>query len=237
MGRRRPAPVRRAALIAALAVVAGSIGAAGAQAAPTRARARAIAAAVNLTAADLPGFTRSSSKATPGEQQFGAKLARCAGGANPARALVNIDSADFDRTSPGGIADTEASSNVTLMPSARLAAQDLAAARSARGRRCLVVAVDQLLAAMKVPHIKFGRVTLTRVQLQATGATGSFGLRFKVTATSAGLRIPFYIDDFGFTLGPVEVGLTTLGVLTRFPAADEQRLFSLLIGRAAANPA
>ncbi len=218
-----------------VASVLGLAGAAGAAAAPTRARAVAVAHAVNLTGGDLPGFMGSPSHPNAAEQQFGAKVARCAGGTAPGAALANIDSLDFARRSPGGIAEQDASSNVTVVRSPSLAAQDLRAVRSARGRTCLVAAVNQLLRGMRTASVSFGPVSVTAADLRAPGSGGSFGLRFKVAAVASGVRLPFYIDTFGFRLGRAEISLTTLGILTRFPAAEEQRLFSGLLTRAGTN--
>jgi hypothetical protein len=203
-------------------------------AAPTKARARAFAAAVNLTAADLPGFTGSVAHSTPADKSRGVTLARCAGGVDPRRALVNIDSRNFKAMGSGGIAAEEVGSNVGVLPSSALAARDLAAVRSARGRRCLAAAVNQLLHAMNAKGVSYGRAVLSTLPHPAPGADGSFGLRIKVTSDVHGLRIPFWVDEFGVRVGPAEVSLNALGVLHPFAAADEQRLFALLVARATA---
>ncbi len=221
-------------LAAGVLGLAGAAGAAAA-AAPTKARAGAVAHAVNLTGADLPGFTGSPSRPSAAEQQFGAKVARCAGGTGPGAALANVDSADFAKTSAGGIAEQDASSNVTVVRTPSLAAQDLRVVRSARGRSCLVAAVDRLLRTMRTATVSFGPVSVATANLRAPGSGGSFGLRFKSTAVAGGVRLAFSIDTFGFRLGRAEISLTTLGILTRFPAAEEQRLFSGLLARAKAN--
>ncbi len=221
-------------LAAGVLALAGAAGA-GAATAPSRARAVAVADAVNLTGADLPGFTGTPSHPSAAQKQFGAGVARCAGGTGRGAALADVDSADFARPSPGGIAEEDASSNVTVVRSPSLSAQDLRAVRSARGRSCLVAAVNRLLQGMRTATVSFGAVSVVTAGLRAPGAGGSFGLRFKVTATASGVRLPFYVDTFGFRLGRAEISLTTLGILTRFPAAEEQRLFSALLARAKAN--
>jgi hypothetical protein len=201
-------------------------------AAPTKSRARAFAAAVNLTAADVPGFTGSVAHSTPADKSLGVTTARCAGGVDPRRAVVNIDSRDFNQMGSGGIAAEEVSSNVGVLPSSALAARDLTAVRSARGRRCLAVAVNQLLRGMNAKGVTFGRAVISTRPHPAPGADGSFGLRIKVTADVHGVRIPFWVDEFGVRVGPAEVSLTALGVLHPFAAADEQRLLALLVARA-----
>jgi hypothetical protein len=60
-------------------------------------------------------------------------------------------------------------------------------------------------------------------------------LRFTETLTLRGLRIPVYEDILGFVRGRAEVSLFTFGVPRQFPAALEERLFSLLLERAKAH--
>jgi hypothetical protein len=226
-------------LLASAGLVAGTavLGGAAASAAPSKARSAAFARAVNLVAADLPGFAASSSTTTQADKRLSASLAKCAGAVSPSRAVVNKDSLDFTQTTPGGVAELDAGSNVTVVPSSRLAAQDLRAIRSKRGQRCLTVGVQQLLKAQLkgVSGVTLGHVSVTAGRQTAPGASGSFIVRLKVTATVHGVKLPFYLDSLGFTLGPAEVGLTTLGIAERYPAADEQRLFALLLQRAEAN--
>ena len=132
--------------------------------------------------------------------------------------MVNIDSRDFKAMGAGGIAAEEVSSNVGVLPASALAVRDLAAVRSARGRRCLAAGVNQLLRGMNAKGVTFGRAVLSMLPHPAPGTGGSFGLRIKVTADVHGARISFWVDDFGFRVGPAEVSLTALGVLHPFAA-------------------
>lgn len=204
-------------------------------AAPTKAGARAFAAAVNLVAADLPGYTGRVVPTSAASKSLDVATSRCAGGVDPRRALVNVDSLDFTRPTPGGAGTEEVSSNVGVLPSSALAAKDLAAVRSARGRRCLAAGVNQLLRTMSAKGVTFGRAAISSLSHPAPGTDGSFGLRIKVTATVRSVKIPFWVDEFGFRLGPAEVSLTAVGVLHPYPAADEQRLLALLVARASAH--
>ena len=175
-----------------------------AAATPSRAQALAFARAVNLRAGDLPGFKAGAvSKTTASERKMSAQLASCSGGVNPSRALIERDSPDL--TAASGIVQADVSSEVEVLPSAALVAKDLAAVKSARGKACLERALNKEFAAMKVKGVKFGRVTVTTTQLPAVGASGSFALRFTISATIRGAKIPYYADFLGFTLGPAEV--------------------------------
>lgn len=204
-------------------------------AAATKARAQAVAKAVNLTAADLPGFAGSPSRTTASDRRYSAMLATCSGGVPPSKSLVNVFSPDFTMEPPGGLAHQEVSSNVSVLPSAKLVAQDLRSVKSARGRACLAKATGQLLKSMKVKGVTYGPVTITQLKRHAPGSDGSFAYRVRIDARASGLRIPFYVDAIGFSLGRAEVGLTTLGISEPFPATVEQSLLTLLAGRASYN--
>lgn len=225
----------RRVLLTVVGVIAGLAATPALAAAPTKARAQAFARAVNLTAADLPGFKGSPSSKSRAEQQFGAMLSRCAGGVDPSREVVDVDSPDFSMEAAQGLEEQDVNSNVSVLRSAALAAKDLKAVKSARGRSCLTKATNKLLTSMKTKGVTYGKTTLTKLKRSAPGSDGSFAFHFKVTANANGLRLPFYIDTIGFTLGPAEIGLTTLGIAEPFPATVEQRLLTLLAGRASFN--
>jgi hypothetical protein len=64
------------------------------------------------------------------------------------------------------------------------------------------------------------------------GTTGSFGLRISTPITLHHVSVPFYMDFLGFVYGPAEVTLASFSLPEPFPAATEERLFSLLLARA-----
>jgi hypothetical protein len=221
---------------ALLGVLAGVGVGSAAAAAPTKAQARAFAGAVNLVAADLPGFTVTpKTKQTAADRRAGISFTRCAGGTPSSRDIVDVDSHDFARAGADGISELDASSNVSVVSSSHLASRDLARARSPRTKTCLIRGLDQLLSSMKLKGVKFGKFTATSDRRPAPGSNGTFGLRFRVTATAAGVRLPFWFDFRGFRLGPAEVTLSTFGILVPFPTADEDGLFALLVSRAQAH--
>jgi len=200
---------------------------------PTKAAATAFADAVNLRTGDIPGFTTGPvSKLTAADKRSGAAISRCAGGVDSRRAVVDVFSPDFKRAS--GIVQQEITSDIEVLPSAALVAKDLRAVNSARGRRCLERAFQKGFATMKIAGVKFGKVSVSTKAIQANGASGSFALRFTIKATIHGVKIPYYSDFLGFSLGPAEVSLTALGFGTPVPSRDELGLFSVLLRRAQA---
>lgn len=214
-----------------VAALAGAPGAAEAKT-TTKAAATAFAKKVNLTAADLPGFTGKPTKTTASDRRTSEMLAKCSGGVDPRRDIVDVPSLDF---SLAGTGEEEVSSDVSVLPSAQLVTADLKSVKSARGRKCLTQGTERLLTAMKAPGVKYGTITLTTLKRTVPGSDGSFAYRFRVNATAGGVKVPFFVDSFGFASGPAEVGLTTLGIGQPFPATDEQRLLTLLAGRTSFN--
>jgi hypothetical protein len=219
-------------LTATVAALAGAPGAAAKAKTPTKAAATAFAKKVNLTTADVAGFTGKPNKTTASDQRQSEMLAKCSGGIDPRREVVDVPSLDFSLAGTGA---EEVSSDVSVLPSAQLVAADLRAVKSARGRKCLTQATGRLLASMDASGVTYGTTTLTTLKRSAPGSDGSFAYRLRVNATASGVKVPFFVDSLGFASGKAEVGLTTLGIGQPFPAADEQRLFTLLAGRASFN--
>ncbi|HEX3874943.1 MAG TPA: hypothetical protein VHW26_12400 [Solirubrobacteraceae bacterium] len=200
---------------------------------PTKVQAKAYAKAVNLKTGDIPGFkTGSVSKTTAADKKEGAASARCAGGVDPNRAVLDVNSPDF--TGKSGIVEQDISSEVEVLPSAALVAKDLAAVKTSRGKKCVERSLQKEFAAMKIAGVKFGKVSLQSTSLPAEGASGSFAIRLTIPATIHGEKIPYYADFLAFTLGQSEVTLSALGFGAPVSGSDEQGLFSLLLRRAEA---
>jgi hypothetical protein len=234
MTSRRPTQIGR---LVGAAIAFGGLGSAvesfAASPSPTKAAAKSFATAVNLHAGDVPGFKAGTvSKTTAADRKTAAAVAKCAGGVNPSRAVIDSSSRDFNGTA--GLVRQQISSEVEVLPSSALVARDLAAAKSTRGKACVERALDKQFAALKVPGAKFGKISVESQPLQANGATGSFAYRFTLPVTVHGQRIHFYADNLGFTLGKAEVTLSAFGFGVPVSGTDELGLFSLLLRRAEA---
>ena len=202
---------------------------------PTKARALAFAHAVNLTAADLPGFAASSSHETntPREGRLEREMLACAGLVSVESGVAEASSREFELKR--GILHLGVSSQVSVASTSAAAAKGLAEIRSPHVRSCFSHYLDQLF-----KNQRFGRATVGAVSIQsgtppAPGTTGGFGWRVTATFTAQHVRIPFYLDFLGFVYGPAEVTLLSTGVLRPFPASVQQQLFSLLLNRAKAH--
>jgi hypothetical protein len=202
---------------------------------PTRSRALAFAHAVNLTAADLPGFTASSKheRETAQEKQQEREMQRCVGSVGSARGLAEASSKDFELKHD--ILDLSVSSEVSVARTPATATAELAAIHGAHVQGCLSHYLSLLLKSQQ-----YGGATISPVSIEsgtppAPGTTGSFGWRVTATLTTHRIRISFYIDILGFVYGPARVTLFSSGVLQPFPAQAEERLFTLLLHRAKAH--
>jgi hypothetical protein len=201
-----------------------------------KARAVAYADAINLGGADVPGATIVKSEGEAKAPTLaGVELARCTGGVSPELRIVNIHSPAFRVASASERGRVR--SAVEVMPSAALAARNNAAARSARGRSCLARFLARALPEQSTGPLRHGPVSISSLPNSLPGADGSFGLRLATTAIGRNLRggqilTRVYTDVFGFVSGPAEINLTATGLPRPVPSATEQRLLSLLFGRA-----
>jgi hypothetical protein len=210
---------------------------------PALARARAFASAVNLQAADLPGFSISSEhkhkRGGESEQRLERELHACAGSAlahaGSSASLAEGGSSTFERK--GGIASESVSSSVTVERSPAAAAKLLEALRNTHLRGCLAHAFGGLLHDQHIPGATIGPATIKFGSPPAPGMTGGFGLRVRTTIVTHGIPIPFYLDVLGFVDGPAEVSFLAISLPAPLPAAIEEHLFSVLEERARTHSA
>jgi hypothetical protein len=202
---------------------------------PTRAQAEAFARAVNLTSADVPGFSAASRQQaeTPQEKRLQQRLRACVGPVRVGGGLIENQSAAFKLKR--GIIELGVSSEVAVAHSAASAAGELAAIRQARVRSCFSSYLDLLLASQRARGAKLSPVRIVSGTPPAAGADGSFGWRIIASFTVAQFKLSLYVDILGFVIGPARVTLVSSGVLRPFPAVVQQRLFSLLLARATAR--
>jgi hypothetical protein len=197
---------------------------------------RAIVRAINLRAADVPGFTPHSGTAAAA-LPFGAQInATCSGlaGASKHPRAAHASSPLFLRSS--GLHGEYAQSDVAVERSRRVVTHDLSVARSKHTRVCL----KQILQGLTIPEqgttfrITGARVTVLHPTV--AGADGSFGIRLRAAITGLSVRIPISVDVLGFAVGRDEITLTTGGVERTFPSSTQEQLARLLVSRALALP-
>ena len=201
----------------------------------TKPRALAAARAVNLTAADVPGFTVSSKKQTRTAQEgrYERELLHCVGPRASGAGLAEASSRDFELNQ--GILQLGVSSEVSVAPTPAIASAKLAAVRSARVRGCFSHYFDLLLKGQQYAGASIGPVSVTSGTPPASGTSGGFGWRVRASLNIRGVSVSFYLDILGFVYGPATVTLFSTGALEPFPAATQQQLFELLLHRAKAH--
>ncbi len=215
------------ALLALIAIIAGCVGSApaasGSAGAPiTKAQAVAFARAVNLTKGDLHGATAEEVQASEPESSL-SKIVRCAHSGTVARPVDEETSVLF-------VGHNFVASLVRLMPSAAVAAAELASLASGRGHVCFASAAKAEETGYKeTPPIRATFVPL--VKLLGAGAIGVHTLsEFPGGPKSSVLHASVVL----FRVGPAEIVFLTLGP-RQFPPATEGRLLALLHGRAEAH--
>jgi hypothetical protein len=193
-----------------------------------------VASAINLTRADMRGYTPSPNPSSGPDSQAAA-LAQCAGATPLSQQLVDVSGEDFSRGS--GLRSQQASSDVTVMPTVALVARDFAALASARGQACLRTYLTRVVVKSNPSSVKLvGGVTLTQLPIGSLrGVTRSVGLRIVVTEAVQRVRIPVYIDAIALASGRLEVSLSTFSIQAAFPASEERRLLAVLAARTASH--
>lgn len=217
---------------------------AGAARSPTKAQAIAFAHAVNLTAADVPGFTATSEHthkhATAAEKRLEHELLQCTGGTLPSHGgLAEVSSPHFKIQR--SVLSFDINSKVSVAQTPIQATKELKSIRGNHIRGCLshylsVLLRNQLIKEKGYPGA-IGPVSISISQgtPPSPGATGSFWWRITATITVRNIKLPFYMDMLGFTYGRAEVSLLSTGALRPFPAAAQEHLYLLLLKRAEAH--
>ncbi|HTA36831.1 MAG TPA: hypothetical protein VK761_08965 [Solirubrobacteraceae bacterium] len=204
---------------------------------PTRADALAFARAVNLTQADVPGFTATEKHASSSarERALERQMLSCTGlsGGGGSQSIVEQSSKDFRLKRQ--IVDLSVSSEVSVAASAAAAARGLKALRSAHIRGCFSSYLTHVLQGEHVAGATPGRVSIQSGTPPAPGTSGSFGWRVTATFVVHQIKLPIYLDFLGFVDGPSEVTLLSSGLLQPFPAEAQQHLYTLLLARAKAH--
>jgi hypothetical protein len=213
----------------------------------TKSQAVAFARAVNLRASDVPGFRISSEHEnehkTAAEKRLEHEMLGCLGAPSPkeerAKELAEVKSPELKLEH--GLADETVDSSVSVARTAVTVAKELATINSAHARACVSRYFNLIFKGKAFHGAHIGPVSIASGTPPAPGATGSFGWRISATISTTinthSIAIPFYFDILGFVDGQAEVSLMSSGVVEPFPAATEERLFSLLLERAKAHGA
>jgi hypothetical protein len=209
----------------------------------TKPQAIAIARAINLTPADVPGFkvtARQHEHETAAEKQLKRKLLGCTGGAlNSRSGLAEASSKNFKLEQ--NLIHLSVSSEVSVARTPAPAIKELPVIRSKHVRACishylgLLLESDILKGQKRQPGLGPISISISQGTPPAPGATESFWWRITANVTVHNIKLPFYIDMLGFVYGPTEVSLLSSGALKPFPATIQENLYRLLLKRAKAH--
>src|SRR5579864_4515511 len=235
--RKRPNPVWMVAVGAAVlaGVIVVLLLGGGAGSSPEQ----AIAAAINLRASDLPGFTAQAPDHSGTGSQIDSRMRACVGSGwiaqHSGSQLADVSSPQF--ASGSGLQAEQVSSDVTIKRSVGAVRSDLATIESGRIQGCLAPALDGVTIPTRsgLP-VTIGNVQVTQFAPSSAGSDGSFGIRTTMLMNAAGVNVPVVLDILGYAVGKDELGLITFGIGHPFSTPSEQQLSSLLITRALARP-
>ena len=200
----------------------------------------AFARAVNLTQADVPGFSpkQKEESSSPREKKLEKDVQRCVGVSGvltkaEKSSVIEQSSKNFELKHE--IVDLSVSSSVSVQPSAEEARRALEAIRNARVRSCFSHYLQLLFSSLTVKGATPGPVTIQSGDPPAPGTAGGFGWRITASFIVHGIKVPVYLDFLGFVDGPAEVTLLSSGLIRPFPATIQQHLFTTLLSRAKAH--
>ncbi len=201
-----------------------------AEAAPDSTADKAKADAINLTAADLPGYT-----STPADKTSSAEtdkeLYTCAGLSDPATSTTADESSpDFSKGE-----FTQVSSEAQFAKTAAQAKKDLDAIKAPSFSACLKQAFDKAMT--KQASGAGGTIGASTVESQPgpSGTDGSAAFRMTVPITAVGQTFTFYIDFVLMLKKRAEVTLVCFNGNAPFDAALKGELTDKLISRMASN--
>ena len=225
-----------AVLVLALATACGGSSKGGASSAtPTDAEAKAAAAAINLLAADLPGFTGSAHDDTKDPEEEAAKrtFQECLGltyQTDEQRDVAHVYSEDLSKGS--GDTAPQISSDVEVVKSSTQPKADLKAYTSSKAAACVGSFVQAAAkSGIDSPGVNVGTPAVTKVDVPASGTDGAFGYDLTVPVTGAGGSVSVYVSLRGVLKKHTEVSVTTFSVAQPFDKAALDAALSKVVER------
>jgi hypothetical protein len=224
--RRTAAALSAAALLAACG--GGSSGTASKP--PTKAEADAAAAAINLTAADIPADYKAAAhtSTTEGDAENTAFVA-CIGATPPhTDEVTDVYSQEF--TKGAAVESTQVSSEVAVVSSAKTANTDAKAFTGSKTKGCIETFVTKLLASTTkdTPGVTFGKPAVTSLDIGKAGLDAAFGYSVAISASAAGQQFPFEVTLIGLLKKHTEVSFTVFSIGPSLAAAERQALVEKL---------
>jgi hypothetical protein len=193
----------------------------------------AIAGAINLRASDLPGF-KAQPSGTGSGNPLNAKAKEACPGITSKGHRAFISSPNFQRSSSLEVQAVQ--SQVQIESSRRVAATDVAHLSSPNLPACYRRVFEGLTLPTNGGNVKITDVGVTRLSVTVPGADSAYGIRIKMVMSIETTHIPVQMDQVGFGVGRDLLNFFTMSLVEPLPASMENRLESLIVRRALAEP-
>jgi len=205
--------------------------------APSRAQALAFVRAVNLSVGDIPEASVEANRAHSSDASGGPAARTCERlkGWGQSHTIAEASSPKLRRGQE--LEAEQITSSVSVLHDEQEVAQQFALLSSPALRECSARALTHSLDDTPIRNARWGRVTISKLPVNAPGTTAKVGLRIVATLnlSFSEVSIPLYVDVFGFSLGRAEVALTAMSATQPVPASTEQEIVALLLARAKAH--
>jgi hypothetical protein len=203
---------------------------------PSRAQALAFVRAVNLSVGDVPEASVETKRSAHEDAAEHREERGCEKGVRQGAKLVEGSSPKLKRGKELEV--EQITSSVEVMRSERTIAGEFASVASPALRECFARVVTRNLQDKPLSRARWGRVTVSKLAVDAPGASDTAGLRITVVLNLpySEVSVPMYFDVMAFAVRPAEVTLSTFSLTQPVPATTEQELVSLLLARAKAQP-
>jgi hypothetical protein len=199
----------------------------------TTPEASSAASEINLTPADLPGYTATPPDETTSTATEAAEdsLGTCVG-ASTAEPVADFASDDYAKGTD--LPALNVSSNVNFVADPGQVTKDIAAFSAPKAEGCVATFFKDVISSSG-DGLEFDEPKVTRLTPSAPGTDGAFGFRVETAAQAEGQTIPFTLDLLAFGKARTSVGLIVFGVGTSVPEAERDALFAKLVERGSAN--
>jgi len=206
-----------------------------AHATPTRAQALAIARAVNLNAADIPGASIAPRAARRSSARERAEYRACERSVDHGHVLDRASSPKLKRGS--GLETEQIGSTVTVLGDASGVKREFSQLGRPAVLECIAQTLTHNFAEKSVREAHWGSFTVSRLPVKAVGASATVGAQIAATLNFSlnEVSVPIYFDVLAFATGSTEVSLSAASVTQPVPGTTEQELLALLLARADAR--
>jgi hypothetical protein len=198
---------------------------------PSLAQVKVVAGRINLTGGDLPPrYVSTSPDTTPRHHQKVSDFAECLGAVPLGQHVGSYASNNFG-TLTGAVSGVAFGSEVTVLPSARDVAKDLAAIRGKDTVFCVQRLVGDLVFEGDGEAVFLSPKGRRKVPAPAAGSDGSYGYEYRFSMHGPKGQTVFTVTLMGFAKKRTHVKMTAIALGEGLPVAIRNDLFAVLVER------